>query len=575
MPNRNNILDIWYKNYYNNLTERGDSDKLILKKSVTLESFLDSVATTPMDCAPPAVNIDEFYKIILASLIVKTDFYYFGTNYNIYRPPLIYEMIFAVEKMDSIIKDALKRETVEEFITLYYNAESIKKHQHNDDDLTDADAAGVKNYVDQLNEKYKEYYYEINTGKDFIEILNELNQREPGVIVEIIERLTAKYPSISINREDRDKFFQNLQLSIWVAFEGELINQFQQFILPHIPIAPTYQLPQNFKELIRQFKELIKNEQPKLPQNTYEYILIMIADIVLIPYYMAMNECITSLTYHQSIIQFITEASESVNEASESASFTDLECKTVFLKFFSLEHPIDGIYGPYFVNYIFRTYFTGLAQYKISIIGLHSLAAQPGGSASSARAKKLDNLVKATVPGIASASGSIKKKETTNKTKDNQAKLIERIVPPDQIQKFKKLSDEQIIPIQNLGLTSCIVSEDPEFITFGNLFSNYDKEKFMIQITNFLFIELKTNYDRDGRISPEKKVQITQDLSIIDKTLIITQTPPPPPPPPPPPAAAAAGGGHFKYSDNQINKTLKIKNFKNYKNNETKKFRKS
>ena len=575
MSNRNNILDIWYKNYYNNLTERavaagvaerGDSDKLILKKSVTLESFLDSVATTPMDCAPPAVNIDEFYKIILASLIVKTDFYYFGTNYNIYRPTLIHEMIFAVEKMDSIIKDALKRETVEEFITLYYNAESIKKHQHNVDDLTDADAAGVKNYVDQLNEKYKEYYYEINTGKDFIEILNELNQREPGVIVEIIKRLTAKYPSISINRGDPDKFFQNLQLSIWVAFEGELINQFQQFILPHIPVAPTYQPPQNFKELIRQFKELIKNEQPKLPQNTYEYILTMIADIVLIPYYMAMNECITSLTYHQYIIQFITQA-------SESASFTDLECKTVFLKFFSLEHPIDGIYGPYFVNYIFRTYFTGLAQYKISIIGLHSLAAQPGGSASSARAKKLDNLVKATVPGIASASGSIKKKETTNKTKDNQAKLIERIVPPDQIQKFKKLSDEQIIPIQNLGLTSCIVSEDPEFITFGNLFSNYDKEKFMNQITNFLFIELKTNYDRDGRISPEKKVQITQDLSIIEKTLITTQ--PPPPPPSPPPAAAAAGGGHSKYSDNQINKTLKIKNFKNYKNNETKKFRKS
>ena len=565
MSNRNNILDIWYKNYYNNLTKRGDSDKLILEKSVTLQSFLDSVATTPMDCAPPAVNIDEFYKIILASLIVKTDFYYFGTNYNIYRPPLIYEMIFAVEKMDSIIKDALKRETVEEFITLYYNEESIKKHQHNVHDLTDADAAGLKNYVDQLNEKYKEYYYEINTGKDFIEILNELNHREPGVIDEIIERLTAKYPSISINRQDPDKFFQNLQLSIWAAFEGDLINQFQQFILPHIPVAPTYKLPKNFKELIRQFKELIKNEQPQLPQNTYEYILIMIADIVLIPYYMAMNECITSLTYHQSIIQFITEA-------SESDSFTDLECKTVFLKFFSLEHPIDGIYGPYFVNYIFRTYFTGLAQYKISIIGLHSLAAQPGGSASLARAKKLDNLGKATIPGIASASGSIKKKEPTNKTKDNQAKLIESIVPRDQILKFKNLSDEQIIPIQNLGLSSCIVSEDPEFITFGNLFSNYDKEKFMNQITNFLFIELKTNYDRDGRISPEKKVQIIQDLDIIEKTLITTQTPPPPPPPP---AAAAAGGGHSKYSDNQINKTLKIKNFKNYKNNETKKFRKS
>lgn len=229
----------------------------------------------------------------------------------------------------------------------------------------------------------------------------------PGVIAEIIKRLTAKYPSISINREDPDKFFQNLQLSIWAAFEGDLINQFQQFILPHIPVAPTYQPPQNFKELIRQFKELIKNEQLKLPQNIYEYILITIADIVLIPYYMAMNECITSLTYHQFIIQFITQA-------TESASFTDLECKTVFLKFFSLEHPIDGIYGPYFVNYIFRTYFTGLAQYKISIIGLDSLAAQPGGSA---RAKKVDNLVKATVPGIAPASGSIKKRKQQIKQK--------------------------------------------------------------------------------------------------------------------------------------------------------------
>ena len=76
---------------------------------------------------PPAqgTSLDEFYKILLSSLIIKTDFYYFGTNYNIYNPTIIQEMIAAVEKMESVIKDALKKGK------LYKKRKSSKKSKIN------------------------------------------------------------------------------------------------------------------------------------------------------------------------------------------------------------------------------------------------------------------------------------------------------------------------------------------------------------------------------------------------------------------------------------------------------------
>mgnify|MGYP003335449634 FL=1 len=213
-------------------------------------------------------------------------------------------------------------------------------------------------------------------------------------------------------------------------------------------------------------------------------------------------------------------------------SFSSLVCKTFFARFFSLASD-HGIYGLYFVNYIIRTYFTGLAQFKIGIVSLGSLESQPGGSA---KAEK--NIV---IKGFKDGPTGIKKKKEKDKLKKNlreaseQDDLVYSIKDPDpmgQLQKFKILSNKMIKPIE--GLNDCIASQAPEFITSGNLVSNHDKLNFMDYITNALFDDLKA------------------------------QIP-----------AAAAAGGRSKYINNQINKTLKIKNFKNYKNNETKKFRKS
>ena len=217
MSNRNNILDIWYNHHNQSKGPFSETQKKILEQSVKIELFLDKIATTPM---PPAqgTSLDEFYKILLSSLIIKTDFYYFGTNYNIYNPTIIQEMIAAVEKMESVIKDALNRETVEEIITLYYEKESLIKHQQYDLDLTDDADNSIAAYVNDFDEKYKQYFYQINTGNDFRIILNELNSRVPGLKQTIIQNLKAKYPFIEdINESDDDFFLKILKLSIVIC----------------------------------------------------------------------------------------------------------------------------------------------------------------------------------------------------------------------------------------------------------------------------------------------------------------------------------------------------------------------